>query len=180
MALTYAGRRWYAQPSPALSLSINQITTYHFSADPGKRVQQKRLRSRQRYAQPPRPPFSSTDSNPPQDFTLPPSPTSVPTILQFGASSPLEFARATSTMAPFVSGVDLNCGCPQSWACAECLGAALMNKRELVADIVKEAKATLKRDGYEGRRTVSVKIRIHKDLRYSPLTRKIACRDERV
>lgn len=55
-----------------------------------------------------------------------------------------------------------------------------MNKRELVADIVKEAKATLKRDGYEGRRTVSVKIRIHKDLRYSPLTRKIACRDERV
>ncbi|KFZ18567.1 hypothetical protein V501_01146 [Pseudogymnoascus sp. VKM F-4519 (FW-2642)] len=81
------------------------------------------------------------------DFTLPPSPTSVPTILQFGANSPLEFARATSTMAPFVSGVDLNCGCPQSWACAECLGAALMNKRELVADIVKEAKATLKRDG---------------------------------
>ena len=71
-------------------------------------------------------------------------------------------------MAPFVSGVDLNCGCPQSWACAECLGAALMNKRELVADIVKEAKATLKRDGYEGRRTVSVKIRIHKDLRYVP------------
>ncbi|KFY31928.1 hypothetical protein V493_00686 [Pseudogymnoascus sp. VKM F-4281 (FW-2241)] len=81
------------------------------------------------------------------DFTLPPNPTSVPTILQFGANSPLEFARATSTMAPFVSGVDLNCGCPQSWACAECLGAALMNKRELVADIVKEAKATLKRDG---------------------------------
>ncbi|KFX88771.1 hypothetical protein V490_07414 [Pseudogymnoascus sp. VKM F-3557] len=81
------------------------------------------------------------------DFTLPPSATSVPTILQFGANSPLEFARATSTMAPFVSGVDLNCGCPQSWACAECLGAALMNKRELVADIVKEAKATLKRDG---------------------------------
>ncbi|OBT75030.1 hypothetical protein VF21_06344 [Pseudogymnoascus sp. 05NY08] len=99
------------------------------------------------------------------DFTLPPSPISVPTILQFGANSPLEFARATSTMAPFVSGVDLNCGCPQSWACAECLGAALMNKRELVADIVKEARATLKRDGYEGRRTVSVKIRIHKDLR---------------
>ncbi|KAL5344226.1 tRNA dihydrouridine synthase [Pseudogymnoascus australis] len=99
------------------------------------------------------------------DFTLAANPTLVPTIVQFGANSPLEFARATSTMAPFVSGVDLNCGCPQSWACAECLGAALMNKRELVADIVKEAKATLKRDGYEGRRTVSVKIRIHKDLR---------------
>lgn len=163
MALTYAGRRWYTSPSPSSSLSV---ATYAVSTDPGKRVQQKRLCPRQWYAQPPCPFFPSTDSNPSQDFTLPPSPTSVPTILQFGANSPLEFARATSTMAPFVSGVDLNCGCPQSWACAECLGAALMNKRELVADIVKEAKATLKRDGYEGRRTVSVKIRIHKDLRY--------------
>jgi hypothetical protein len=162
MALTYAGHRWYARFCPGLS---PRITTDVLSTDPGKRVQQKRLRTRQWYAQPPLPPFPSMDSNPSQDFTLPPSPTSVPTILQFGANSPLEFARATSTMAPFVSGVDLNCGCPQSWACAECLGAALMNKRELVADIVKEAKATLKRDGYEGRRTVSVKIRIHKDLR---------------
>jgi tRNA-dihydrouridine synthase 4 len=99
------------------------------------------------------------------DFTIPHSPTTVPTILQFGASSPFEFARATSIIAPYVSGVDLNCGCPQSWACAECLGAALMNRRSLVAETVKAAKTTLERDGYAGKRTVSVKIRIHKDLR---------------
>jgi tRNA-dihydrouridine synthase 4 len=99
------------------------------------------------------------------DFDLPTDPYAVPTILQFGANSPVEFARASVTVAPYVSGVDLNCGCPQSWACAESLGAALMNKRELVCDIVKEAKTALARSGYEGRRTVSVKIRVHKDLR---------------
>jgi tRNA-dihydrouridine synthase 4 len=46
------------------------------------------------------------------------------------------------------------------------MGAALMHKRELVAEMVKEAKATMHREGYEGKKTVSVKIRIHKDLRY--------------
>lgn len=40
-----------------------------------------------------------------------------------------------------------------------------MHKRELVAEMVKEAKSALKRNGFEGRKTVSVKIRIHKDLR---------------
>ena len=40
-----------------------------------------------------------------------------------------------------------------------------MHKRELVAEMVKEAKSALKRDGFEGNKTVSVKIRIHKDLR---------------
>lgn len=99
------------------------------------------------------------------DFTLPPLPSPIPTIIQFGASSPFEFSRAISLAAPYVSGVDLNCGCPQSWACAECLGAALMNKRELVAEMVTEAQKRLKREGWADTRTVSIKIRIHKDLR---------------
>lgn len=98
-----------------------------------------------------------------------------PTILQFGANSPLELSRASSLAAPFVNGVDLNCGCPQSWACAETLGAALMNKRELVRDLVVETRGRLKRDGWavgmdqdvesNKGRSVSVKIRIHDDLR---------------
>ncbi|KAH8808144.1 hypothetical protein F5884DRAFT_857688 [Xylogone sp. PMI_703] len=106
------------------------------------------------------------------DFTT--SPTATPTIAQFGASSPLEFARASSLVAPYVNGVDLNCGCPQAWACAENLGASLIHKRELVLEMIQEAKKYLREDGWdvgdgesrEGRRkTVSVKIRIHKDLR---------------
>jgi tRNA-dihydrouridine synthase 4 len=40
-----------------------------------------------------------------------------------------------------------------------------MQKRELVSEMVKEAKSALKRDGFEEKKTVSVKIRIHKDLR---------------
>lgn len=114
------------------------------------------------------------------DFTL--SPSQPPTVIQFGCNSPLELSRATSIVAPYVNGVDINCGCPQSWACAEKLGAALMHERELVAGMVRAAKDALgkfipvtcifakadrdvENEGYKGKRTVSVKIRIQKDLR---------------
>ncbi|KAK7976206.1 hypothetical protein PG989_014669 [Apiospora arundinis] len=100
----------------------------------------------------------------------------VPTVVQFGASQPRELARASSLAAPWVSGVDLNCGCPQSWACAESLGAALMDRRDLVRDMVVETRARLGRDGWavslsdddldsKRGRSVTVKIRVHKDLR---------------
>jgi len=97
------------------------------------------------------------------DFTT--SPTAPPTIVQFGCNSPDEITRATTLLAPYVNGIDINCGCPQSWACAETLGAALMHKRELVASMVTAAKNTLASLGYSDKKTVSVKIRIHKDLR---------------
>lgn len=42
-----------------------------------------------------------------------------------------------------------------------------MHKRVLVAEMVSAAKDALAREGYEGKKTVSVKIRIHKDLRYT-------------
>lgn len=110
------------------------------------------------------------------DLTVSTTGSQPPTILQFGANVPLELARASSLAAPWVNGVDLNCGCPQSWACAETLGAALMNERALVKDMVVETRQKLREDGWavgmhddvnspKGR-SVSVKIRIHKDLRY--------------
>lgn len=104
----------------------------------------------------------------------------VPTIAQFGANQALELSRAASLAAPYVNGVDLNCGCPQSWACQEKLGAALMERRELVRDMVTETRSRLLNDGWAvdlanygsnsgveaGRgRSVSVKIRVHSDLR---------------
>lgn len=96
--------------------------------------------------------------------------------MQWGANKPEEIARSSLLAAPYVNGFDLNCGCPQSWACAETLGAALMEKRELVRDMVIETRQALERDGWgvakekdienpQGR-SVSVKIRVHKDLRY--------------
>ncbi|TFB04204.1 tRNA-dihydrouridine [Trichoderma ghanense] len=109
------------------------------------------------------------------DFTISTTGIQPPTIVQFGANVPLELARASTLVAPYVSGVDLNCGCPQSWACAETLGAALMNKRELVRDMVVETREHLAREGWAvgmerdvdspRGRSVSVKIRVHDDLR---------------
>lgn len=91
--------------------------------------------------------------------------------MQFGANDPQELSRAASLVAPFVAGVDLNCGCPQGWACAETLGAALMERRDLVRDMAVATRRRLdadgwtrERDGGKGR-SVSVKIRVHKDLR---------------
>ncbi|KAH7039686.1 uncharacterized protein B0I36DRAFT_357085 [Microdochium trichocladiopsis] len=104
-----------------------------------------------------------------------------PTIVQFGANVPAELARAASLVAPYASGVDLNCGCPQSWACAETLGAALMEERELVRDMLVTTRQRLHDDGWAVNldspeseaatkaspkgRSVSVKIRVHGDLR---------------
>ncbi|KAI1119662.1 dihydrouridine synthase 4-like protein [Nemania sp. NC0429] len=111
------------------------------------------------------------------DLTISTTGPELPTIAQFGANSPLELSRASALAAPFVNGVDLNCGCPQSWACAETLGAALMEKRELVRDMVVATRQSLREDGWavgkeadinnpEGKgRSVSVKIRIHNDIR---------------
>lgn len=111
------------------------------------------------------------------DFTLSTQGVQPPTIVQFGANVPQELARASSLVAPYVNGIDLNCGCPQSWACAETLGAALMGERALVRDLVLEARKRLRDDGWAvGKekdidhakgRSISVKIRIHKDLRYA-------------
>ncbi|KAK3956297.1 tRNA-dihydrouridine synthase [Pseudoneurospora amorphoporcata] len=109
------------------------------------------------------------------DLTISTNGPQPPTVVQFGANVPQELARASTLVAPYAGGVDLNCGCPQAWACAETLGAALMEKRELVRDMVVETREYLRRDGWNvGKekdidnpkgRSVSVKIRVHKDLR---------------
>ena len=81
-------------------------------------------------------------------------------IAQFASSDPVEFARAAALIGPWVDGVDLNCGCPQSWALKEGIGCSLMGDPDLVAGMVGEAKKQLGPG-----KSVSCKIRIHKDLR---------------
>ena len=63
---------------------------------------------------------------------------------------------------PYCDGVDLNCGCPQTWAIGEGVGCKLMSCPELVRDMVRAAK---ERCGEEF--SVSVKIRIHLNLQYA-------------
>ena len=62
---------------------------------------------------------------------------------------------------PYCDGVDLNCGCPQTWAIHEGIGCGLMSRREVVRDMVLAAKRRCG-DGF----CVSVKMRIHRDLRF--------------
>jgi tRNA-dihydrouridine synthase 4 len=41
---------------------------------------------------------------------------------------------------PFCEGADLNCGCPQTWACKEGIGACLIEKPDFVADLVRQTR----------------------------------------
>ncbi|KAI3354335.1 hypothetical protein L3Q82_018860 [Scortum barcoo] len=84
-----------------------------------------------------------------------------PLIVQFAAHDAQTLADAACVVAPFSDGVDLNCGCPQRWAMAAGYGACLINKPELVKDMVRHVRNQVDNPNY----TASIKIRIHKDLR---------------
>ncbi|XP_058276200.1 tRNA-dihydrouridine(20a/20b) synthase [NAD(P)+]-like isoform X2 [Hirundo rustica] len=58
-------------------------------------------------------------------------------------------------------GIDLNCGCPQRWAISEGYGACLINKPELVKDMVRHVRSQIDNPNF----SVSIKIRIHEDLK---------------
>jgi tRNA-dihydrouridine synthase 4 len=85
-----------------------------------------------------------------------------PLIVQFGSNNSDDFANATQLVKPYSDGVNLNCGCPQGWALREGIGASLINKPDLVCEMVREAR---KRVNYDKDYTVSVKIRIHENMR---------------
>lgn len=82
-----------------------------------------------------------------------------PLVAQFAANNVEDFSRASQLVSPFVDAVDLNCGCPQRWAMEEGYGSYLITRPELVCDMVRGAKRVA---GIP----VSIKIRIHEDLRY--------------
>ncbi|XP_037836089.1 B-cell receptor-associated protein 29 isoform X2 [Kryptolebias marmoratus] len=84
-----------------------------------------------------------------------------PLIVQFAAQDAQTLADAACVVAPFSDGVDLNCGCPQRWAMSAGYGACLINKPELVKDMVRHVRNQVENPNY----TASIKIRIHKDLR---------------
>ncbi|KAG7459225.1 tRNA-dihydrouridine(20a 20b) synthase [NAD(P)+]-like [Solea senegalensis] len=84
-----------------------------------------------------------------------------PLIVQFAAHDAQSLADAACVVAPFSDGVDLNCGCPQRWAMSAGYGACLINKPELVKDMIRHVRNQVDNPNY----TASIKIRIHKDLR---------------
>lgn len=55
--------------------------------------------------------------------------------------------------------LDVNCGCPQKWAINEGIGVYLMDKPELISDMIKTIKMNIPN------LPCSIKIRIHNDIR---------------
>ena len=86
-----------------------------------------------------------------------------PLIAQFGARNSEELCAAAEHAISHVDGIDVNCGCPQKWALKEGIGASLIERVEVMEDMVK----SLKRRLCSERKSVSVKVRIHEDARRS-------------
>ncbi|CAL1279190.1 unnamed protein product [Larinioides sclopetarius] len=86
-----------------------------------------------------------------------------PLIVQFAANNGVDLADATEIVCRYSDGVDLNCGCPQSWVLADGYGACLLNKPELVQDMIYQVRNRISDAKY----TVSLKIRLHDDIRQS-------------
>ncbi|XP_004676987.1 PREDICTED: tRNA-dihydrouridine(20a/20b) synthase [NAD(P)+]-like [Condylura cristata] len=83
-----------------------------------------------------------------------------PLIVQFAANDARLLSDAAQIVCPYASGIDINCGCPQRWAMSEGYGACLINKPELVQDMVKQIRNQVEKPRF----SVSIKIRIHDDL----------------
>ncbi|KAI8320498.1 FMN-linked oxidoreductase [Martensiomyces pterosporus] len=80
--------------------------------------------------------------------------TDSPVVVQFAAHDPADLASAAQLVAPYVDGIDLNCGCPQKWALKEKIGAYLSDKPETVHEMVKAVRSVVSTP-------CSVKIRKH-------------------
>eukprot|EP01083_Nonionella_stella_P075519 205347_1 len=83
-----------------------------------------------------------------------------PLMVQFASNNPITFAQSSLKVMRYCDGVDLNCGCPQSWCIREQLGASLIQKPQLIKDMIYETTKLT-----QGRLPISFKIRIHSDIR---------------
>lgn len=78
-----------------------------------------------------------------------------PMIVQFAANCSTDFLHATEMIQNYADGVDLNCGCPQSWAMQDGYGSYLLKKPEVIEDMIK----TVRRNSPSSF-SVSIKIRL--------------------
>lgn len=74
-------------------------------------------------------------------------------IIQFATNNSDNFATAAKMVEEYCLGVDLNCGCPQRWAREEGIGAALLQKPNLVAEIIQKGRLA-------STKLISAKLRI--------------------
>lgn len=83
-----------------------------------------------------------------------------PLIAQFAANCTTDFLYATQMIQNYVNGVDINCGCPQKWAKDDGYGCYLLQKTEVIEDMLKTVRRNTPSDF-----SVSIKIRLlNKDI----------------
>ncbi|BFF93328.1 tRNA-dihydrouridine(20a/20b) synthase [Drosophila madeirensis] len=87
------------------------------------------------------------------EFTT--DPDDQPLVAQFAAKDATEFVTSAQLIYPYVDGIDLNCGCPQSWAMSKGYGCGLLRQPERVREVVQQVRRTLPSDF-----SVSVKMRL--------------------
>jgi tRNA-dihydrouridine synthase 4 len=83
-----------------------------------------------------------------------------PLVVQFATNDPIELAAAARKVASVANAVDLNCGCPQTWAQQDGIGASLIRRPQLIKEMVQRTVQEVK-----GELDVSIKIRIRPQLR---------------
>ena len=105
---------------------------------------------------------SFTRSQKARDVEFTTNETDRPMIVQLAANNANDFATAAQFVRNYSDGVELNCGCPQRWAIQEGIGSGLVDKNELVCEMVKEARRRL---NYDKDFVVAIKIRLHTDIR---------------
>ncbi|OTF79079.1 tRNA-dihydrouridine(20) synthase[NAD(P)+]-like protein [Euroglyphus maynei] len=78
-------------------------------------------------------------------------------ILQIGTNDPDRAVMAAKMVEDDVAGIDINMGCPKSFSIKGGMGAALLNKPDLVQRIIRSLKAEI-------RKPISCKIRVFDSL----------------
>lgn len=76
-------------------------------------------------------------------------------VFQLFSNDSSKAVRAVEKIYPFVSAIDINCGCPSNFATNKGRGSALMNSPEIISDII----STLRRN-FPPTLPLSVKFRI--------------------
>ncbi|CAB3403697.1 unnamed protein product [Caenorhabditis bovis] len=83
-----------------------------------------------------------------------------PLIVQFATDDPFILSSAAEMVYYCSSGVDVNCGCPKHDVRSKGFGSALLDKPELLADMVAQTRAKILDSNF----SISLKIRINEHL----------------
>ncbi|PIO59161.1 hypothetical protein TELCIR_19384, partial [Teladorsagia circumcincta] len=81
-------------------------------------------------------------------------------LLYMDRSRPKFYSAPMVRYSKYSSGVDLNCGCPKSDVRAKGFGSFLLNKPDLLADIVRQCRSRISDPDF----TISLKVRVQYPL----------------